>query len=916
MSKNPLRLEWAFGFNKDIISGVHNLSDDTKNAVFYVAAHTGVIYDYENRQQYLLQGHCNPITCCCVSEDKRWIATADSGPDSMIVVWDSMNGAPIKTIFTPHTKGVVAMDMSPDAMFIVTISHVDQEDEEQEIKLWEWTADQEGALYTSPVAAQDIQTCVHFNTSDIREIVTNGKERVIFWSWEQRQFTYYSPPLSQRDFKQAVGAFTQSIFIPDSTQAVTSTVDGDLVLWDRSLVGQGKGNRLPGDKRAVKIIRVSGSDSDGRSIWFMSPSEGYLIIGSEDGAVRFFDYQFRLVAWFEDLEAGPITSVSFANTNPPPVDPGSEDAFSVPDFIVGTKKAFIVGCEAAMFDELLPERRQGTLLVQGLDESVHGLAAHPFLPQLAVSCYSGSLQLWDYQEKRLLMVRPFDTTKLRPHCLAFDPNGRFLAVGFTNGVLKVLDAAKLDDIATFRAHLSIPNNNASLIEVRFSPDAQYMATASNDHHVAVWQFMVDEDNKPAQESAEFEEKEEWVYLGRYQSHTKAITGLEFGISHDQQALLVSVGEDKRIVEYNLQKSSVASGIHLRAPVVKSEQSATPTSCMWHPATTSNPEELIVTANDEYKMKQWNANNKTCRRTTLGPTYGGPINRLLPVPSAQQNEDGTSFVAYGTVHKVVGLMKLPFDGNPNKAMGLIAHPGEVAAIAISHDGRYMITAGGKDVTVNLWNVDTNALDTAEAQGGKGVGPYLGLIEGGEKGEFYNELVDYFYYAQLVAQGEDATETREITGRVPIERIPDLMRALGYYATEQEITNMCSEVKYSRFAETGKPQDTIGLEDFVRLYINHRPVFGLGKEQIQEAFEVLKGKMKDPQFSDGAVDWAQLQARLLKEGEPISEAELKQSLGMLVEDSEALGSKISALEFAGKILGFEDYATNDADGERNE
>ena len=36
--------------------GVHNLSDDTRNAVFYVAAHTGVIYDYATRTQRLLQG--------------------------------------------------------------------------------------------------------------------------------------------------------------------------------------------------------------------------------------------------------------------------------------------------------------------------------------------------------------------------------------------------------------------------------------------------------------------------------------------------------------------------------------------------------------------------------------------------------------------------------------------------------------------------------------------------------------------------------------------------------------------------------------------------------------------------------------------------------------------------------------------
>lgn len=37
------------------------------------------------------------------------------------------------------------------------------------------------------------------------------------------------------------------------------------------------------------------------------------------------------------------------------------------------------------------------------------------LPRLAISCHNGSLQLWDYEKKVLLMLRTFEKPKLRPH---------------------------------------------------------------------------------------------------------------------------------------------------------------------------------------------------------------------------------------------------------------------------------------------------------------------------------------------------------------------------------------------------------------------------------------------------------------------------------------------------------------------
>ena len=795
-----LSLNWAFGFNKDIVGGVHNLSDESRSAIFYVAAHTGVIYDYATREQRLLQGHCNPITACCVSEDKRWIATADSGPDSVIVIWDSLSATPVKTIFNPHPHGVCAMDLSPDAMFLVSLSAVpaapdaaasaanaanatneegggaegEAEAVPQRIALWEWTNEREGALYEADVRTADTQHCVHFNTGDIREIVTNGKERVIFWSWEKRRFDFYSPPLSQRDFKQVVGAFTRTVFIPDSAQAITATVDGDLILWGRSLGSGGGGGGNGGgeaEKTAIKIIRVSGNDVEGSAIWFLAPAEGYLVLGSDDGAVRFFDYQFRLVAWFEDLEAGAVTSVSFANTRPPPVADGlSETPFTVPDFVVGTKRAFVVGAEAAMFEEVRPDARRGTLLVQGLDDEVHGLDAHPFLPQLAVACYSGSVQLWDYAERRLLMVRPFDPRKLRPQTLGFDANGRFLAVGYTSGVLKVLDAASLDDVATFRCHLSHggPGGPASVVEVAFSSDAQYLAVATSDHHVAIWQFGVDGDKVLPEEE---EPVEEWVYLGRSRSHTAPITGLSFALSVDQLPLLVSVGEDCRLVEYHLQKSTVAAGVHLRAPptvIDGGAEAGVPTACVWHPAGGAGGPpgsmamaegEQVLVANSAYKLKAWHCApgaDKRCTRTVLGQTFGGPLNRLVPIPGAGGAETGGGaggaggYVAYSTANKVIGVMQLPLDGNPNKMMGLVAHPGEISGLAVSFDGRYVMTAGGKDVTVNLWATDVGAVGAAVEEGGGGAGgaePFLRLLEGGEGGEAHSELVDYFYYAQV-------------------------------------------------------------------------------------------------------------------------------------------------------------------------
>ena len=136
-----------------------------------------------------------------------------------------------------------------------------------------------------------------------------------------------------------------------------------------------------------------------------------------------------------------------------------------------------------------------------------------------------------------------------------------------------------------------------------------------------------------------------------------------------------------------------------------ENEAVPTACIWYPKVDTK-EDLLLTANNDYKMKIWNPSTKQSRRTCLGPTYGGEIVKLLPL-NIENNPD--KFLIYATQKKVIGLIKMPLDGNPNKTMGLIAHPQAVVDVCVSRDGRYLFTCGGEDLAVNMWSIDVTPID---------------------------------------------------------------------------------------------------------------------------------------------------------------------------------------------------------------
>ena len=87
------------------------------------------------RKQKRLQGHCNRITAIASSNKKRWVVTADSGDDSMLIAWDSYSGIPVRMFLNPHPNGVLKMDLSEGDEYIATLGA----DLPQTISIWDWT---------------------------------------------------------------------------------------------------------------------------------------------------------------------------------------------------------------------------------------------------------------------------------------------------------------------------------------------------------------------------------------------------------------------------------------------------------------------------------------------------------------------------------------------------------------------------------------------------------------------------------------------------------------------------------------------------------------------------------------------------------------------------------------------------------
>eukprot|EP00775_Hariotina_reticulata_P011389 gene11389-11537_t len=935
-----LGLQWVYGLS-NVPSNIVNLSNEHNDRVCYVAGHTAVLYDKRTRKQTFLQGHCRLITAVAASQDRSLLITADQGSNSMLVFWDPVNGQPIRTLQQPHAAGVIAIAVSPDASQMATLSAVAGPEDVQEIALWDLrplTASMSSTpmqpVAVTPVPAGDTQLHVCYNPDDMTELLSNGARRAYFWRSQlpgTRLLSYYSPPMRASDFHQAVGDYVTSVFVPGSKQALTSTVDGDVVVWDEQGSSAQMGTRAT-DRRAIKVMRLHGT-----AINHLSCIGDFVVSGGADGLVRLYDSMLRMSAWFEDLGAvGAVTCVSFATKGQPrPQAEMQLNRLSAPNFMVSTSNGSVLSVSADTFNTPDPDKPSGAeLLVKSPPTTVTDIGAHPLKPELLLlDAKGGEILRWNLPDRCCVQSKRLPNgCEAANMLLARDAS--IIAIGCSGGQVVLLKGDTLEEIIVLR------NTKHKIHCLSISSSGQHVAAADESGMVLLYGFV------PYKGTFY-----KWDFVGKYKAHHKNVVGLHFGEAPSGQTRLFSLGADRRLLEYDLATAGAANaGLRTRAvlDVVAPGGAGHPCSMCFAPPmpyySANSMDTLLLVADDAKKIKAYNPDTRTACATYLGPTFGGVINKLLPFRSVTDNG---AWLAYGTPQQVVGLVAWPLDGNPEHSMGVIAHPGDIKAMALSFDGRKLITLGEQGV-LNIWDVNTTALGPIGRPLVKTAADSAWSQLIGDKA-LLEELKDYFCYAQLLSEQQDATGAHQVNGNVPISALPALMRAAGYYPSNSDIDNLLAHVKFlaglspdtsmestltsisgainssngtysSAGADTGSrpgspgagPKqhvqqagknweldgvaDTVDFETFLCLYVNHRPLAEVAQEQLREVFATLGASSSTEQLLD----------LLQQGGEAMSPAEMQHVFQVLTgagKPTDALPDAVDAGWFMSEVLGFQ-------------
>ncbi|TFI55127.1 hypothetical protein BLD44_006540 [Mastigocladus laminosus UU774] len=236
--------------------------------------------------------------------------------------------------------------------------------------------------------------------------------------------------------------------------------------------------------------------------------------------------------------------------------------------------------------------------------------------------------------------------------VAFSPDGKLLALGATNGDVRLYQVSDWKQLLICKSHANW------VTSVAFSPDGKTLASASNDYTVKLWDISTGQ------------------CLQDLQGHENEVWSVSFSPDSDT---LVSGSDDQTIKLW-----SVSTG-----KCLKTFQGHTSWVCS---VAFSADGQTLFSGSDDHTVGVWDVSSGECLKIFHGHHDG--------IRSISVSSDG-QMLASGSEDHTVKL----WDVSTGECLKTFhGHSNEVYSVAFSPQGDFLVS-GSFDQTVRLWNVHT-------------------------------------------------------------------------------------------------------------------------------------------------------------------------------------------------------------------